>query len=422
MNQHRLGFACKFIGPQTFPTRTCLMGKATPEKLLETSRENLAALSGMINSVAMQGLGLFRISSDIIPLASHPDIHFDWQGPLAEPLAAIGRQVAAHSVRVSMHPGQYTVLNSPDAGVVARAMLDLSYHASFLDALDAPPSCKIILHVGGVYGDKQAAMERFSANYKKLPENVRKRLVLENDERCFAIHEVLELCTALSIPAVMDVLHHAILPAPHGTALEWLHACAATWKPQDGRQKIHYSQQEPGGKKGAHSQTIAVKPFMEFMQSLGSMELDTMLEVKDKNISAIKCSHCLDPALRPAKLQEAWSRYKYLVMEHSHHHYQQIRQEFAQSKPGAFDVYTLIDTALRTPPDKGSLLNAAQHVWGYVSAKATDKEKKQFVALCSALEATPEHRATIKRFLLRLAGKQQCHYLLESLYFYLSPV
>ena len=84
-------------------------------------------------------------------------------------LAALGRKARRHGIRLSMHPGQYTVLNSPDADVVERAKLDLAYHAAFLDALGMDASGKIVLHVGGAYGDKPRALERFANAYATLP-------------------------------------------------------------------------------------------------------------------------------------------------------------------------------------------------------------------------------------------------------------
>lgn len=87
-----------------------------------------------------------------------------------------------NDIRVSMHPGQYTVLNSPNDDVVKRAIEDLNYHVKVLDNFGVGENHKIILHIGGVYNDKEQAINRFADNYKRLNDQVRERLVIENDE------------------------------------------------------------------------------------------------------------------------------------------------------------------------------------------------------------------------------------------------
>ena len=117
-------------------------------------------------------------------------------------------------MRVSFHPGQYTVLNSPDEDVVARAILDLEYHAKMLECMGFGNEHKIVLHVGGIYGDKAAALERFTTNFKRLPEAVQNRLIIENDDCLYNIEDVLGLAFRLHIPAVYDNLNLAINPPP----------------------------------------------------------------------------------------------------------------------------------------------------------------------------------------------------------------
>jgi len=95
------------------------------------------------------------------------------------------------NIRGSMHPGQYTVLNSPNEEVVEKSIMDLEYHCKFLDSLGVDYSNKIILHVGGVYGDKISAMERFKHNFNRLSNSLKKRLVIENDDKSYTIEDVL---------------------------------------------------------------------------------------------------------------------------------------------------------------------------------------------------------------------------------------
>lgn len=413
----RLGYACKVLGVPGTATRTCTLKNATKEGVLAICRHNIQALQRMVAYTNARGLGLLRISSGIIPLASHPEVHSDWQHECAAELTALGEAIRASGIRVSMHPGQYTVLNSPHDDVVQRAKQDLAYHADFLDALGVDGSCKLVLHVGGVYGDRPAALRRFFEQAGTLPSNVLRRLVLENDERCFAIHEVVALCRRLKIPAVFDVFHHSLNPAPEGDLEHWLNASAQTWATHDGRQKIHYSQQLEGGKPGMHSRTIALGPFMELYASLRERPVDVMLEVKDKNLSAVKCLNCITPGLPRQLLAEEWARYKYAVLERSSVYYVAMREYMKGDRPDALEFYRILGEALEQPLAPGQAVNAAQHVWGYVNGVTTAAEKKRFASALQRCALSLSALPGLKRMLYALAERRESPYLLQSLYF-----
>ena len=179
----RIGYACLTVGVPQTALRTCRKDRADQATLQRLIAHNLAALVRMVSYNEQMDIRLCRISSDIIPFASSPVNNLPWPDLFAEQLAGIGEQISRSGQRVSMHPGQYTVLNAPDKDVVARALADLHYHATFLDALAVGPACKIVLHIGGVYGDKQAALSRFAEQYRILDPVIQRRLVIENDER-----------------------------------------------------------------------------------------------------------------------------------------------------------------------------------------------------------------------------------------------
>ena len=211
-----IGYACLNIGTPNTNIRSVMQRNATPEKLTEVTTHNLAALEKMIDYNRKNNIRLFRISSDLIPFGSSPVNALPWWDIHAEAFQHIGAKIQKSSMRVSFHPGQYTVLNSPDEDVVARAILDLAYHAKMLECLGVDNQHKIVLHVGGIYGDKKEALERFEQNFRRLPEAVRNRLIIENDDRLYNIEDVLTLAHRLHVPAVYDNLHHAINPPPSG--------------------------------------------------------------------------------------------------------------------------------------------------------------------------------------------------------------
>ena len=415
----RYGFACKTIGVPGADQTTLTLAKADRENLLRVSRHNLHALGVMLRYCRGEGIRLMRISSDIIPLASHPDVAFDWQTALQQELEDIASLLARTGVRVSMHPGQYTILNSPRDDVVARAVADLHFHAAFLDAVDADRTARIILHLGGGYGDKPAALKKLARNLETLPEHIRNRLALENDERIYTIEDVLTICDEFSLPAIFDVYHHSINPPTLGTMPDWLDKAALTWGEANGRQKIHYSQQWPGGKPGMHSRSIGMDAFLGFHDVLENRELDVMLEVKDKNLSAVKCANLTPPALPQRKLADEWARYKYLVLEHDPVAYTEIRALLKQEKPAATDFYGCLEQALQKAVTPGHARNAAHHVWGYVDKPASDTERKRVLADIEALDRDPKALPRLKHKLLALAEKQEQEYLLRSLYLYL---
>jgi UV DNA damage endonuclease len=291
----RIGYACLTVGVDDTTIRTCRMASATEERLSEIVSSNLTALNRILDYNAQNQIRLFRISSDIIPFASKATIVFPWQTLFVKELQALGKKARENDIRLSMHPGQYTVLNSPHDAVVLNAIRDLGYHCAFLDALKMDATNKIILHIGGIYGDKAAAIERFKKQYKKLNARIKKRLIIENDDTCYNAEEVLSIGEELSIPVVFDTLHHEINPSPkRRSVISWITACGKTWKKQDGDQKIHYSQQAKDKRPGSHSETIELPVFLEFYKTLPSRKLDIMLEVKDKNISALKCLQKVD--------------------------------------------------------------------------------------------------------------------------------
>lgn len=168
-----IGYACLTVGVSGIRQRTCTMKNATPDVLLSLIQSNLEALDKILDYNIQNGIKLFRISSDIIPFGSHPVNTVKWWEIFNDKLNEIGRKAITNGIRLSMHPGQYTVLNSPDEAVVERAVEDLRYHARFLDAMGLGKEHKIILHIGGIYGDKTAAAKRFIQQYHYLDVNIR---------------------------------------------------------------------------------------------------------------------------------------------------------------------------------------------------------------------------------------------------------
>ena len=141
----KIGYACTPLMVPYKTTRKITVSNYSAEKIDLLIKENLEDLYSILQYNKLNGINLFRISSDIIPLGSHDINKFDWQENYRQLLSNIGSYIKSNNLRVSMHPGQYTLLNSPKSEVVKKSISDLIFHCKFLDSLGLPPSHKIIL-------------------------------------------------------------------------------------------------------------------------------------------------------------------------------------------------------------------------------------------------------------------------------------
>lgn len=269
--------------------KSCILKNASEENLIRLIKHNLETLDKILDYNFSHGVFLFRISSGFIPFASHPINKLDWCKIFKKEFRALGEKAKAYGMRLSMHPGQYTTLTSPIKDVVEKSIWDLKYQTSVLDCMGLDSKNKIILHVGGRYDDKQTSMDRFIEEYKKLPQNIKNRLVIENDDKIYTAQDILYVSKKTGAPILFDYFHHLLNHDGELNTAKILKKCMKTWqKDKDGFPKIHYSQQAKGKKSGSHSLTITVPEFIEFYKTLPP-NIDVMLEVKDKDISALKC-------------------------------------------------------------------------------------------------------------------------------------
>ena len=295
----RLGYAS--LNPQLpSPARRVRLANATPGRLRELLAANLDALEAVLRWNADHDIRVFRLSSNIVPLASHPANRLAWWDELADRFAGLGALMRRERMRLSAHPGQYTVLGSPDPAVTAAGIAELDYHGRLLTAFGLDATHKIVLHVGGAYDEPAAALERFAASYTRLSSAARARLVLENDER-WSLADVLAFAGRLGTPVVFDAFHHALRPSLQGLGVRGaVLAAAETWSPADGRQEVHFSTQAPGRRPGAHSETIDLGAFAAFADEVRDLPLDCILEVKDKERSVLR-ARALLVAKRPRR-------------------------------------------------------------------------------------------------------------------------
>ena len=301
----KIGYPCINRSVECRGNRTFRLASYSEEKLIATAGANIECLKAVLHYNISHGMLFFRISSDVIPFASHPVMTADWQGCFRDDLNEAGEIVRSSGMRISMHPDQFIVLNSPREEVVSRSIAELEYHADLLDLMDLDASAKIQLHAGGRYGDSGTAMERFISVYReRLPDNVRTRLVIENDDRNYPVKDCLDISEKTGVPVLFDYFHHGLLS--HGEDLPGvLEEVFSTWHGPHGLPMVDYSSQEPGSRSGTHAQTLDPMYFNDFIRKTGNYDFDIMLEIKDKEKSAEKVLGILkhDPRLVTLRTQ-----------------------------------------------------------------------------------------------------------------------
>lgn len=413
-----IGYACKAVAVPDTKNYTCRAAAATEEKLLDLISKNLKSINTFIDFNSKNDIRLFRICSDVIPFGSSPVNMLDWRVIFKEELHRLGQKAIQMGIRLSMHPGQYTILNSPNENVVERAIEDLRYHCDFLDSMGLSAQHKLILHIGGIYDNKEEAVERFCINYENLPTNIKDRLVIENDDRNYTIAEVYDIGVRKGIPVVFDNLHNELNPSDSQLSEEeWIEKCSYTWKEKDGRQKTHYSQQAFGKRPGAHSSTINVRVFQKYVYKLIRDDIDIMLEVKDKNQSAIKCINCVYNRDK-LYLQEEWDRYQYIVMSRSYALYQELKdkmQDLETLQPEIF--YQMLNEIINLPINKNEEVHTFEYLWKLLSDKVNNRDTSLYHRKMKEYKQGIIEESVIRKLIYRLALTYNETSLLTSYYF-----
>jgi UV DNA damage endonuclease len=283
----KIGYPCinRTIGCKA--DRTFRLRSYSEEKLIETVAHNLDCLERILHRNVEQHILFFRISSDLVPFASHPICRFDWPGHFRDTFARIGDFIRTHGIRTSMHPDQFTLINSRDEAIFERSCAELLYHARVLDALGLDRSARIQIHVGGVYGDRDASLQRFVTRFARLDPTIRARLAIENDEKSYGLQDCLRLHGATGLPVLFDTFHHALLN--HGEDLPAaLGLACPTWSAEAGIPMVDYSTQAAGKPVGAHAPSLDAEDFRLFLARSRPFDFDVMLEIKDKEASALR--------------------------------------------------------------------------------------------------------------------------------------
>lgn len=270
---------------------------------------SLAYLNDILDHLAKYRIRMYRMSSDLAPYATHPDMpqfHSMVQESASE-LRAIGAKARELDIRLSFHPSQYIILNSPDPTLTRKSIWDVTSQAEMLDLMELGPEAVVVIHVGGAYGDRAASRARWAETWKTLPEPVRRRLVLEHDDTRFSASDTLWIHEHTGVRLIFDHQHFWCLNPDRLDMRDTLARMLATW-PEGVRPKAHFSsprtelrevkRRDPETRKvttaniapvwTGHADFCHPFEFITFMRLANGLTFDVMLEAKAKDLALIR--------------------------------------------------------------------------------------------------------------------------------------
>ena len=296
---NRMGYACinMHLSSQKPKVYT---GRSMIKRTFLSKGINYASQLGLDNTKDLfkiikwnneNGFNFFRITSNLFPWCSEYDLKDmpDYE-EICSILSNVGEYVKENDMRITSHPGPFNVLTSPHPHVVENCINDLSIHGEVFDMmnLSRTPYNKINIHIGGAYGDKVSAMERFCTNFHRLPDSVKSRLTVENDDKA-SMYSVVDLYEGvyckIGIPIVFDYHHHRFCTGGL-TEEDALEVAISTWN--NITPVVHYSesrnieQEDDKIRPQAHSDYV-----YDYIDTYGN-RVDIMVEAKAKELAVLK--------------------------------------------------------------------------------------------------------------------------------------
>jgi UV DNA damage endonuclease len=259
------------------------------DKLLFVTRQNLNHTLRMLYYNVAHEIPLYRFSSSIVPLATHPEVRWDFISPFQEQWQEIGELVKKKKLRISFHPNQFTLFTSAKSGITKNAVIDMDYHYRMLEAMGLEDAGLINIHIGGAYGDKEKTITRFHQNLQTLPSLIKKQMTLENDDKTYNAEETLIACETEKVPFVFDYHHHMANPCEKSLK-ELIPRIFETWKSISHPPKIHISSPKSEKEFRSHADYVDldfVLPFVKLLQEFGH-DVDFMIEAKAKDQAMLK--------------------------------------------------------------------------------------------------------------------------------------
>jgi UV DNA damage endonuclease len=303
----RLGFPVKVLGQPGLKSHDTRRWQNHPHLSV-----SLAYLRDVFLYLDRQDIRMYRMAADLAPYVSHPDLpQFHSQiDDCATELAALGTMAKSYDLRLSFHLQLSTVLNALDEAIALQTAQLITSQAKILEGMSLGDEAVVVTHVGGVYGDKGTALDRFAARYDLLPDGARQRLAMENDDKRFSVADIMWVHRRTGVPLVFDYLHFQNHNPEGMLLLEALEVCLGSW-PQNVRPKIHFSSPrtamrviERTGSQDERTEPMMRAPrphqhadfvdpfqFIDFVRKVKTIDLpafDFMLEAKAKDLAVLQ--------------------------------------------------------------------------------------------------------------------------------------
>ena len=258
-------------------------------KLKEITSSNISALEKILRYNIENDIHFYRITSNLIPLATHPDVMWDYRKYFDKDFKYIGKIIKNSNMRVDSHPDQFNVINSDRESVVENTIKTLNMQVDLFEAMDNEEG-KLVIHIGGAKGGKEVAINRFIENLEKVPSRIKERLILENDDKTFSVKDVLYISKVTNLPMVLDVHHHNCKNEGENIS-EFIGDVFDTWNQENIVPKIHFSTPREFVNDRKHSDYIDAKEFLNFIKlakDYSNRDFDVMIEAKKKDIALFK--------------------------------------------------------------------------------------------------------------------------------------
>lgn len=268
-------------------------------------KENLDTTKRILRYNAAHQVHVYRFTSKTVPLATHPHaVGWDYINDFKEEWSEIGEIIKQHTMRVSAHPDHYTLLNSPQPDVLAASIKDLEYHVNMLEAMNLEVKPQLVMHIGGFYKNKKSSIARFITEFNKLPDRMRLRLMLENDDKVYSAADVLSICQQIGSPMVLDIHHHACVNGGEDLRELWP-AIVKTWN--GATPKIHVSSPKNEKDYRSHSDYVNSEDLISFLAITkeAGADFDVMVEAKQKDLAMFKLLDDLEKLTNVRRIEQS---------------------------------------------------------------------------------------------------------------------
>lgn len=289
----RLGLCCintELRKKNIFCSRTLIRSNFTVKKAQELALKNIADIGKMAEWNEKNNIFVFRISSDIFPHFTDEKTEEYTLDFAREALKEAGEICRKYNQRITMHPGQYNQVGAKDKKVLDSTIKDLKMHADILDIMGMGSDSVLCVHGGGIYGDKDKTTDRWIKQFSELPDNVQRRLAIENCERCYSIVDCLKIAEACNIPLIFDCHHYECYNQISNKGKikieDYMDRIVQTWKNRGIRPLFHISEQREDSRIGAHSDFIEKFPeyYLSFPEKYGDLDIEIEAKLKEQAI------------------------------------------------------------------------------------------------------------------------------------------